>query len=263
MSDISKTPAKLSAIIVTKNEEKKIERCLESIRWVDEIVVIDQSSTDNTVSICKKYTDKVFVVSPKGFCEPDRPVAVSKATNDWLLYVDADEEISLELKSEIETILSEGPSLTSYYVPRKNIFLGKWIKGSGWYPGYVLRLFKKGHVKFSEKIHTDVIPLGSFSYLRKNIIHYTGEDIGEYIQKLNRYTEVLASERYVRGERIYALNFILKLFAIPSAYFFYKLIFKKGLRDGFHGVLIAFLGFLTVFIMYVKLWEMDKIKSKR
>jgi glycosyltransferase involved in cell wall biosynthesis len=251
----------LSAIIVTSNEEKKIRRCLESIKWVDEIVVVDQSSSDNTVTICKEYTDKVFVVSPKGFCEPDRITAANKASNDWILYIDADEEISSALRKEIELILSQEPRYESFYIPRKNIFSGKWIKGSGWYLGYVPRLFKKGFVKFPEEIHADIVALGTFGYLKENLIHYTCEDIEEYMRKLNRYTGILALQAYQKGMRLTKTNFFTKLFILPSAYAFQKLILKKGFRDGFWGFFIAFLTFLTVFLMYAKLWEMQRNDS--
>jgi len=206
---------KISAIIVTKNEEKNIRNCLRSLNWTDEIIVIDQSSTDKTVGICKEFTDKVFIVPAKGFCEPDRPLAASKAKNDWIIYLDADEQASEELKTEIESTISKGARYNSYYIPRRNIFLGRWIKGSGWYPGYVLRLFKKGYVKFSQDIHTDVIALSSYGYLKQHIIHYTAENFPEYLTKINRFTTILAAQACIKGKRITPGNYILKLFILP------------------------------------------------
>ena len=122
---------KISAIIVTFNEAKRIRRCLDSIKWVDEIVVVDQSSTDKTAAICREYTEKVYVVSNKGFCEPDRPVALSKTSNEWILYLDADESVSDELSREMESTISSGARYDGYHIPRKNIYLGKWIRYSG------------------------------------------------------------------------------------------------------------------------------------
>ena len=219
---------------------------------------MDQSSTDNTVRICREYTNRVFIVPPKGFCEPDRPVAASKATNDWILYIDADEEISTELREEIESTLSQTPEYDSYRIPRKNIFLGKWIKGSGWYPGYVLRLFKKGSVKFPEDIHKNILPIGSCGYLQKDIIHITCENLGEYLQKVSRYTTVAARQMYFKGERVTCKNFILKLLILPLVRFFQKFFLMSGFRDGFYGFLIAFLTFLTVFMMHIKLWDTQR-----
>jgi len=252
---------KISAILVTYNEARKIRRCLDSLRWVDEIVVVDQSSDDGTVAICKEYTDKVFVVSNKGFCEPDRITAAQKAQHDWIFYIDADEKISPQLRREIEEILLRKPSSDVFYLPRKNIFAGKWIRGSGWYPGYVPRLFKKGCVEFPEEIHADIKPRGKIGYLKEPLIHYTCEDVQEYIRKLNRYTGVLARQAYQQGLRITSRNFFNKLFLLPLAYALQKLIFKKGFRDGFLGFFIVFLTFLTVFLMHAKLWEIEKHDS--
>lgn len=251
----------LSAIVVTRNEEKNIRRCLESLRWVDEIVVVDQSSSDKTVSICQEYTDKVFVVANKGYCEPDRPVACAKARNSWVLYLDADEEVSSQLRDEIEVLFFSNPTYTCYYVPRKNIFLKKWIRGSGWYPGYVLRLFKKGAVGFSEKIHTDLFPKAACGYLQQPLIHYTAERWEEYLAKSSRYTDILAQQELQKGKRVTLFNLAFKLFFLPLAYCLQKYILKKGFIDGWHGVLIAYLTFLTVFKMNLKLLNTPREQS--
>lgn len=254
---------KLSAILVTRNESKKIRRCLDSIKWVDEIVIVDQSSQDSTVEICKEFTDKVYLVSNKGFCEPDRPTALAKTSNDWVFYLDADEEVPPELQKEIIRILEHNPAYNSYYIPRKNIFLGKWIKGSGWYPGYVLRLFKKGSVRFSLNIHTDLTPINSFGYLEEPLNHYTCEDLEEYMAKLNRYTGILAMQAYEKGARINPVNMIIKLGFLPFAYGLKKLILQKGFKDRAIGFLIAFLTALTIFLMNAKVWELQKNHVKK
>ncbi|MCX5680661.1 MAG: glycosyltransferase family 2 protein [Candidatus Omnitrophica bacterium] len=248
----------LSVIMVVKNEEKRIRRCLESVRWADEIVVVDQSSDDATVNICREYTDKVFSVPPKNFCEPDRQTAVSKVKNDWILYVDADEVVSPELKSEIISFLATGPVYGCCYIPRKNIFLGKWIMGSGWYPGYVLRLFRKGFVKFSNDIHADTSPLKESGYLKNHIIHYTCDDLGEYVAKSDRYISILAGQSYDKGDRISVKNFVWGLFILPAVYFLHRLILKAGLRDGWRGFLIALLTSRTIFMKNIRLWAVQK-----
>ena len=249
---------KLSVIMVIWNEAKKIRKCLESVKWADEIIVVDQSSADNTVEICGEYTDKVFIVKHKNFCEPDRPFALSKAKNDWVLYVDADEEIPPELHDEIVGVLSHTLVKNSYYISRKNIFLGKWIRGCGWYPARVLRLFKKGYAKIPENIHGDILPIGDYGCLKHNIIHATCDKLESYLEKVNRYTTVLAREKYKNGERLTYKNFILKLFILPSARFVQKFFLKKGFIDGIHGLVISYLTSFTALITYVKLWEMRK-----
>lgn len=254
---------KISVIMVTRNEERKIRRCLESIRWVNEIVIVDQNSDDATAAICREYTDKVYIVENKGYCEPDRPAALSKTSNEWILYLDADEEVTPRLREEIENKVTVTFSdchlvFNSYYIPRKNIFLGKWIRGSGWSPGYVLRLFKRDSVRFSTRIHTDLFPVGNCGYLQEQLNHYTCEALEEYLCKLNRYTGILASQAYEKGARITRLNGAIKLFLMPGVYGLKKFILQKGFKDGLYGVLIAFLTKLTIFLMYVKVWEIQR-----
>jgi glycosyltransferase involved in cell wall biosynthesis len=122
---------KISCILVVRNEEANIGACLETIKWVDEIIIIDQSSTDSTVEIARKFTDKVFTASSKGFSEPDIPIAASKASYDWILYIEPDQRLTPELKEELQSVLNSDYKYTSYYIPTKNILLGKWIKGAG------------------------------------------------------------------------------------------------------------------------------------
>ena len=248
---------KVSVIIVTFNEEKRIRRCLDSVKWVDEIVVVDQSSTDKTAAICREYTGKVHIVSNKGYCEPDRPVALSKTSNEWVLYLDADEAVPGELRQEIESTLRLAPKYDGYHIPRKNIYLGKWIRYSGWYPGYVLRLFKKSKVTFSEKIHTDVTPTGSCGYMKNALLHYTYENVDEHVAKMIRYTNVLAEQSYVRGERITARNSFWKLFLLPMIYSLKKYVWLQGYRDGIRGVMIGAFTFFTAVISNAKLWEIQ------
>ena len=254
---------KLSAIIVVRNEEKRIRSCLDSLRWVDEIVIVDQSSTDNTVKICRKYTDRIFEVSAKGYCDPDRELASSKTSNDWVLYLDADEIVTEELKEEIIAILSTPGRLDSYCLPRKNYFLGQWIRWSGWYPGYVMRLFNKHKVRFTPEIHTDIIALTEPGFLKNDLLHYTCDNIEEYFGKNNRYTSILAFQAYRHGERITPLNLAYNLLLKPLVYAVYKYLFKAGFRDGFNGLFIAVLTYLTVFLMYAKLWELQKEGAHR
>ena len=253
----SRPGAKLSAILITHNEARNIRRCLESVRWADEIVVIDQSSVDETVSLCNKYTDNVTVVAAKGYCEPDRKTAVEKAANEWLFYIDADEVVSEALKDEIACLLSSDPPCDNYYILRKNYLLGRWIKASGWHPNYVMRLFKKNRVEFSDTIHVDIKPLGRCGYLKGDILHYSYETLHDYVVKLDRYTTVLAGQAYAKGKRIKPLSGLYDFLLLPAWYFFKKLVLQKGYKDGFRGFLIAAFTFSTIFLMHAKVWEME------
>jgi glycosyltransferase involved in cell wall biosynthesis len=254
---------KLSVIIITRNEEKNIRNCLESVKWADEIVVVDQSSTDKTVDICKLYTDRVFIVEAKGYCEPDRMVAISKTRGEWILYIDTDERVSPELKNEIlTTISSEMKGHNCYYLPRKTHFLGRWIKGCGWYPGYVLRLFKKGTVIFSDRIHQDGTAKEECGCLRNDLIHLSYQNLEDYFEKFNRYTSRLAQEKYERSDQTSSLNFWVTCMFKPLFYFLRSYFLQKGWRDGFRGFFISFSSGLVIFVTYAKVWEFLKTSKK-
>lgn len=249
---------KLSVILVVYNEADKIRRCLEAVGWADEIVVVDQSSIDETAAICREYTDKVFVVSNKRYCEPDRKTAIAHTKNDWILYIDADEVVTDDLKNEIELLLSSDPPFHSYYLLRRNYLLGKWIRGSGWYPNYVMRLFKRGWVEFSDTIHVDTISKEKAGYLKNHILHYSYETLNDYVAKLDRYTTVLAKQAYVRGKRIKPLTIYYDFLLAPSYYFLQKFLLKRGFIDGLRGFLIAIFTFYTIFLTNVKVWEIEQ-----
>ena len=248
----------VSVILIVHNEAGKVRRCLDAVRWADEIVIVDQSSTDETASICRQYTDKVFTVPSKGYCDPDRKFAVSKTSNDWVLYVDADEVVTDKLKEEISALMVSEPPFGSYFVLRKNFLLGKWIRGSGWHPNYIIRLFKKDRVVFSDKIHVDISPVGRSGYLKGEILHYSYDTIDDYIEKLDRYTTILAQEGFARGKRIKPFTIGADFIITPLAYYFSKLILKGGFRDGLRGLLIATFTFFTIFITNAKIYQMQK-----
>ncbi|MBL7196674.1 MAG: glycosyltransferase family 2 protein [Candidatus Omnitrophica bacterium] len=253
---------KLSVIIITRNEENNIRDCLELVKWADEIVLIDQTSTDKTLEIARRYTDKIFITENKGSCDPDRMFAISKTSNEWILYIDADERISDDLRNEIISLLgSSEDKFDAYYMPRKTFFLGKWIKGCGWY-GSLIRLFKKGKVVFSGKIHQDGQPLGSAGYLKGHILHYSYRDLTEYFEKFNRYTSIMAEEEYKKGLRVGKSNF-LPLFLIRPAYVMLRKYFwQKGFKEGFAGFFISFSAALGIFVSYAKVWEKQRVGSE-
>lgn len=252
----------ISAILIVRNEEKNIKGCLENLNWVDEIIVVDQSSTDTTTEICREFTDKVFVTENKGFCEPDRKFAEEKTKGDWIFYIDADERVSSELIEEIKNTV-KSDKYDVYYIPRKNFFLGEWIKHCGWYPAYVPRLFRKGKVKFPDNIHNDIIPLGTVGYLKNDILHYSYVNLELYFEKFNRYTSQLAKEEFEKKRRINYFNLIWYFFVKPSISFFDKYFRKQGFLDGMRGLLISIFTFLTVFVQYIKLWEIQEKDDRK
>ena len=248
----------ISVIMVVRNEEGQIGECLKTVSWADEIIVIDQASTDSTVNIAKKFTDNVFITEPKGYCEPDRNFAIEKASGRWIFYIDADERVLPELKHEILSIVKSDDQRPAYYVKRRNYFLGKWIKTCGWYPSPVLRLFKKGEVVFPDEIHQVPLHREEYGYLKSDLLHYSYSSLEEYFEKFNRYTTQLAKDEFQAGKRITAFNVILNFLLRPSYYFLLKYIYYRGFKDGFRGFFIAFSSALTVFVNKAKLWNILK-----
>jgi glycosyltransferase involved in cell wall biosynthesis len=246
---------KISAVLIVRNEEKNIERCLKSIYWVDEIIVVDQSSTDKTVEIARKYTDKIYITENKLICEPDREFAISKAKNEWIIYIDADEVITQDLRKEIIKLVEENIFEVGL-IPRETFFLGRPIKTCGWWPGYVPRLFKKGKVLFSEKIHFDgQIVSSKIYYLKNPLLHYSYNSLDDWIDKFKRYTAVMAYEYYQENMKINFKNTIREIILRPVYFFILKYFILKGFKDGWRGFFISFSSALTVIFSYFKLIE--------
>lgn len=251
----------ISVIMVVRNEEEQFRECLETVSWADEIVVIDQSSIDSTVRIAREFTDKVFITEPKGYCEPDRNLAIEKASKRWIFYIDADERVTPELRDEILSTIKSDNAHPAYYVKRKSHFLGKWIKTCGWYPSPVLRLFKKGAVVFPEDIHQVPPHKEEYSYLKNDLLHYSYNSLEDYLEKFNRYTTQLAKEDFERGVKVRGLKFISGLILRPIYNFLFKFIYLGGYRDGFRGFFISVSSALTVFVSKAKLreiWQRQK-----
>lgn len=245
----------ISVIMVVRNEEAQMRECLKTVSWADEIVIVDQSSNDSTVKISKEFTDKVFVTEPKGYCEPDRNLAIARASGRWIFYIDADERITPDLRDEILQISKSDDPRPAYYVKRRNYFLGKWIKTCGWYPSPVLRLFKKGEVIFPNEIHQVPLHREEYGYLKNDLLHYSYSSLEEYFEKFNRYTTQIAKEEFEAGKRITVFNFIPNFLLRPSYYFLSKYIYHKGHKDGFRGFFISFSSALTTFVSKAKLWN--------
>ena len=258
---------KISSIIIAKNEELNIRRCIESqLECIDEIIVIvDQDSEDKTLEIVKSFStnDKTSRVKYEvkkwmGYTKT-KQYAVSIASNDWIFWIDSDEELTRELSKEILKFKNDSPSRSAYSIPRRAFFLGKWIKHSGWYPGRVTRLFDKNKVKFSgNDIHEYLITDGKVGELQNDINHYTDPDIHHYFVKFNRYTTLASEELFNKGKTFLISDIILRPFLI----FIKMYIIKKGFLDGIQGFILAVFSSAYVFTKYSKLWELKKSRQK-
>lgn len=246
---------KISAVVNVKNAESTIERCLQSLKWADEIVVVDNVSSDRTVELAKKYTDNVYIYETQhGYVEPIRNFAIEKAKGDWILIVDVDEEIPETLSQKLHELVNN-TDFDFYQLPRKNIMFGSWFAGSGWWPDYNIRFFKKGAVNWTDAIHRPPKTEGNGSRLPAEeqyaIIHYHYESISQFMARLDRYTNVQAHELIESGYQFSWPDLLHK----PLSEFLTRFFVWEGYKMGVHGLVVSLLQAVSFFVVYIKIWE--------
>lgn len=250
---------KISCIIGTKNAEEDIKDCIEAVRWADEIIVVDDFSTDRTVEIARQYTDKVFQKHLSGYTE-QKDFALQKTSNRWVLSLDADERVTPQLRDEILEKLSKPPELSGFLFRRMNIFLGKEVRHCGWYKANNLRLFNKEKVSYdlSMQYLESMKISGQLGIMKNDLFHYTCRRLDDYLNRVNLWSSLNAKDLFNKGIRITPLNSLYYFLFKPLAVFLQKYFLKAGFRDGFPGFLICSLSAITYFISYAKLWEIEK-----
>jgi glycosyltransferase involved in cell wall biosynthesis len=243
----------ISINIICRNEEKNLDDCLKSVLWADEIIVIDGESSDNTVEIAKKYTEKVYINKWEGFAK-QRSFALSKSTKDWVLVLDADERCSPGLKDEILSVLnSDSTEFKGFKLPRKNFFLGKWIKHGGWYPGYQYRFFNRKCTTVTDRlVHEGYVIDGEIGTMKNDILHYTVQSVSEFMNKINAYSTLQAQEKSKR--RIVKFKDVLLR---PIAAFFLQFFIRGSYRDGIYGLMVTSFDVITNMLTYMKIWELQ------
>ncbi len=254
--------SKLSGIIIAKNEEKHIENCIKSLSFCDEIIVIDNDSVDKTPQISKKLGAKVFNFSKsasEGNFGKMRSFAISKAKDNWILFLDADEKITSELQKEILNKINLENEISAYAIPRKNILLGHEMKYGGWWPDYVLRLIKKNKLKgYKGELHEQPIIEGEVGKLKNPMVHTTHESLSEMVEKTNKWSEIEAKLMFDANHP--PMN--IKRFASGMfREFWYRAIVKLGFLDGVIGIIEIMYQVFSRFVSYSKLYEMQ-IKKK-
>lgn len=251
---------KIAAIVITKDEERNIAACLESLRWADEILVVDACSGDRTIEIARSYTDHVFVRPWPGF-GPQKNFAIDRAKGDWVLIVDADERVTEPLREEILSLLRDGPppDVGGFEIPRRNFFYGRWIRGGGIYPDYQLRLFRRSAGRYDEVLLHEHLQLhGRIARLQHPLDHYSMPGIREHVRKMMRYTTLGAQEKLKARSRVTLLDLAgHHLGTILKTY-----ILRGGYRDGIHGVIVALFAGMHTFVKYAKAWEALHGKSE-
>ncbi len=253
---VNKAPVPISVVTLTKNSQDIIEDCLKSVYgWVKEVVVVDDESSDQTLDIVRKYTDKIFI--KKWVKEgAHRNLAYSKASCDYILSLDSDERVTPELKEEIIKIFQDGPSYEGYNIAHRNFIGDCWIRYGGWYPNAKLKLFRKDKFKYEEEAeyHPRAFLDGKTYTLKSDLIHYAYKDFKNLLAKLNHQTDFEA-KKWVRDKR--KMNFRICLGKMASRFIKYYLV-KKGYKDGFIGFVMALNAGLYQLFTYAKVREIKE-----
>lgn len=246
---------KLSVVLSTKNEESNIKACLESVKWADEIIIVN-SSTDKTADIASEYTKNIINTEDLIICIK-KNIGIDKAANDWILSIDADERITGELKEKIiESINQE--KINAFYINRKSFFIKKFINHCGWFPDYQLKLFRKSAgIKFNDAlIHEKPVYNGEIKKIDTPIIHYTYRNLEEYFNKMNYYTTLQAKMLFDKGKNCTLLDIILR----PVLTFIKMYFLQLGILDGFTGYLLCKLSGVSTYTKYSKLYYLNNKK---
>lgn len=252
----------ISVVINTLNDGKNIKRAVDSVKWADEILVCDMHSDDKTVEVAKKLGAKVISIKKAQFVELVRNQEISKASGEWILILDPDEEIPESLAGRLKDIAARASQIDFVEIPRKNIIFGKWMRASMWWPDYNVRFFKKGKVKWSDKIHRGPEASGEGMKLDPQeqyaILHHHYDSISQFLKRMNRYTDVQAKELADGGVKFHWSDLIQK----PLGEFLGRFFANRGFEDGLHGLALSLLQGFSHLIVYLKLWEMEKFTEE-
>ena len=245
---------KVSACVTTLNEERNIRRCLQSLAWCDEIVVVDSFSTDQTVERCREFTDRVYQHEWLGYIGQKNLIR-RMATHPWILFIDADEEVSPELREEMIRELEANDGTTvGYQFPRMVNYIGRWIRHGEWYPDIKLRLFAKDRGRSGgQEPHDQVFVNGPVKLLKGHLWHYTYDDLHDHLETMNRFSSITAQEK-MRAESHFRWTDVLFR---PPLRFLKAFLLRRGFMDGWRGFLIALISSFGVAMKYAKLWELE------
>lgn len=252
---------KCSATVLTLNEETNLRACLESLAWVDEIVVVDSGSTDATLAIAREFTDRVFVQTWAGFTK-QKNFASDQCAHRWVLNLDADERVPDSLRDRILALLAN-PQQDGYSFPRKNFFLGRWMRHGGWYPDAVLRLFRRDAGRFGGiDPHPGVLlPPGRVTHVPEPMLHYTYTSLGHYVSKQYGYAAAAAQAMVANGKSPGPT--VLRMIVKPPWRFMENYLWKLGFLDGVHGFLAAAGSAYIAFLREARIWELRRAAKKR
>jgi glycosyltransferase involved in cell wall biosynthesis len=248
---------KLSVTLITRNEAADIGDALVSVAWADEIVVVDCHSTDDTVAIARRYTDRVVVREWPGYVD-QKNYAASIASHDWILSLDADERVTPQLAAEIKATLAGLPAHAAYRIPRVTWHFARWIRSTDWYPDYQVRLYDRRAAHWTGRyVHEAVTAAGTVGQLNQELQHYAYRDIGDHLETLDRYTAYAARQMAESGRRAG----LLQLAGHPPLAFLRNYIARGGFRDGTAGFIISVMNTVYVFLKFARLWELQRVDA--
>jgi glycosyltransferase involved in cell wall biosynthesis len=242
----------LSVVIITLNEQANLARTLSSVAWADEIVIVDSGSTDRTRDIAESFQARFYFEPWRGFAA-QKNFALEKATCNWVLSLDADEEVEPALADEIRSTLAANPSVTGFRIPRKNFFLGRWIRHGGFYPDPKLRLFRRGAGQFEHRlVHEDALVSGPTARLKNHLLHHAYPTLESYLDHMNHYSSLGAQMTAAQRQRGFSF---LDIVVRPRLTFLYNYILRGGFLDGREGLLLHLYHEEYVSWKYAKAWE--------
>lgn len=242
---------KLTVTVITRNEAANLDDCLASVAWADEIVVVDSQSTDDTVAIARRHSARVEVRPWPGY-GAQRNYAASLAAHDWILSIDADERVPPELAAEIQRVLTTDPPRRGYRIPRVTWYLGRWIRGTDWYPDYQLRLYDRRAGRWNaRRVHESVSLDGEPGLLRHELQHFAYRDISHHLSTIDRYTTLAAEQSADDGRRVSLAGIIVH----PPFAFLRNYVVKQGFTQGAAGLLVSVLNSYYVFLKMAKTWD--------
>ena len=246
---------RLSVAIIARDAADHIEPCLESVAWADEIMVSDSGSRDRTPEICRAYGARVYSDDWIGFGR-QKNRCVERAAGPWILSLDSDEHVTPALRAEIEKLLADGTDRDAFAVPRRNYFLGRWVRHGGWSPDHCLRLFRKGRARFSDRLVHEAleVPSGRIGRLQGALEHFTYGSISDFLERMDRYSALGAAQLRAEGRRARFADLLLR----PPLTFLRMLFLRRGWRDGTLGVVLAGLYACSTLVKYARLWELGR-----
>ncbi|MFH1280361.1 MAG: glycosyltransferase family 2 protein [Candidatus Beckwithbacteria bacterium] len=250
----------LSVCVLALNEAKNLKKCLESVKdWAGEIIVgVDDLTTDNSLTLAKQYTERVFKLKHAELFHENKQKVVDRATKSWVLWLDADEQVDEDLAQEIGEVIKEKTTV-GYLIPRKNYIFNKWIENTGWYPDYQVRLWQKGKARWECKsIHEDPVIEGETQKLNGHISHLNYSSVSHFLDKLDKYTTLDAKRLSHEIKAPYYKHMLVR----PLDEFVKRLVALKGYKDGLHGLALSLLQSFYELVVVIKIWEMDKFKSE-